>query len=229
LLAFVIFAVCAAVVFWYSLVYTVHRGTLAVPSFEGLTVSEGHQIAHDVGLVLEVDDRGVFSTEVQPGDIAAQDPHPGFHLKTGSSVRVRVSLGGERVSIPPVRGESLQGALRGLEHLGLDSGRRAQVMGQGPGDRVLATDPPVGAEVAPDSEVSLLVNVTPRQELWIMPSFLTRSLEFVRGFCRRNHLRLGQVHEVAYPGLTRATVLRQYPPAGSPVGRSDIITLWVSQ
>jgi len=229
LLAVVIFAICAAVVFWYSLVHTVHRGTLAVPTFVGLTVVEGQQIAHDLGLVLEVDERGVFSTEIPPGAIAYQEPHAGFHLKTGSSVVARVSLGGERIAVPAVRADSVQGALRSLEHLGLAGARRALVMGHGAGDRVLATDPPIGSDVAPDSNVSLLVNVTPEQDLWIMPSLLSRSVDLVRRFCRRNHLRLGQIHEVAYPGLTQGTVLRQYPPAGSPVGRSDIITLWVSQ
>jgi serine/threonine-protein kinase len=229
LLAAVAFIAFAGVVFWNALVHTVHRGTLALPELRGQTVEQAEQLAHDAGVELVVEEPGVFSTSTPPGTVADQDPPPGFHVKVGSRVTARVSLGSERIVIPDLRGESLQGGLRGLEQAGLKPGRRMRLDGQGSGDRIVATDPAIGHQAAPDSEINLLVNVTPRLELWVMPSLLSRSRDTIRRFCRVNQVRLGQIHEVAYPGLPSGLVLRQYPPAGSPLSRSDIITIWVSR
>ena len=228
LAAFVFFA-CAGVVFWFALVHTVHRGTLAVPNLGKETLEEANRRVHDLGLEIMVEEPGVFSTSAKPGTIAAQEPPPGFHVKAGSTVTVRMSLGGETVTIPDVRETSLKTAQREIEQAGLTPGLRARVDGQGAADRVIATGPPVGANVAPMVAVDLLVNNAPRRQQWVMPSLVTRSLAQVEHLCEINRLRLGRAREIAYPGLPAGIVLRQYPPAGSPVAPSEIITVWVSR
>jgi serine/threonine-protein kinase len=227
--AVVVFFLCAGLVFWQALVHTVHRGTVTVPDLRGESSARAERTAHDLGLQVVTEEPGIFTTSTPPGTIADQDPPPGFHLKQGSSIVVRLSLGGERVTIPVIHGESLQGGLRGLEQQGLRPGRRALLDGQASGDRIIASHPAAGSEVAPDSEIDVLVNVAPQRKIWVMPSLLSSSRDDVRQFCRTYQLRLGQVHEVDYPGLPSNLVLRQYPPAGSPVTRSDIISIWVSQ
>ena len=229
IVAVLLFLLAAAAAAWFAVVATVHRGTLSVPELRGLDAQTARELAHDVGLEVVVEEPGVFSSEVPPGSVAAQEPVAGFHVKSGSRVTVRLSVGSERATVPEVRGESLQGAVRALEQVGLRPGARIQVEAHTAGDRVVATDPPAGTEVPPDHPVALLVNVTPARELWVMPSLLTRTVDAVRGFCRVHRLRLGQVHEVAYPGLPSGVVLRQYPPAGAPLSRSDIVTVWISQ
>jgi len=229
LVAVLVFFVCAGLVFWQSFVHTVHRGTIAVPDLVGESPDVAAQTAHDLGVQVVVDEPGVFTATTPPGSIADQDPPAGFHVKVGSLVKVRLSLGGERIAIPDIRAESLHGGLRALEQVGLKPGRRSQLDGQANGDRIIATDPAVASQIAPDTEVDLLVNVSPATTVWVMPSLLSRSVDTVRPFCRGHQLRLGQVHEVEYPGLAEGLVLRQYPPAGSPVSRNDIITVWVSK
>ncbi len=229
LLAAFVFCVCGGIVFWFALVHTVHRGTLAVPDLGAATIEEARQRAHDLGLELVVEEPGVFSTAVEPGVIAAQEPPPGFHVKAGSKVTVRISLGGERVTVPDVRESSLNSAQREVENSGLVPGLRARVEGEGAADRVIATGPPVGQEVAPMTSVDLLVNSAPGRRLWVMPSLISQPFARVDQFCRVNRLRLGRAREVVYPGIPSGVVLRQYPPAGSPVAPSEIITVWVSQ
>jgi serine/threonine-protein kinase len=229
LLAAFVFLVCAGIVFWFALVHTVHRGTLAVPDLGEATLEHAKRQVHDLGLELEVEEPGLFSISAKPGTVAAQEPPPGFHVKAGSTVTVRISLGGETVAVPDVRGSSLKTAQREVEQAGLTPGLRARVEGQGAADRVIATGPPVGENVAPMVAVDLLVNNAPRRQQWVMPSLVTQPLAQVERFCRVNRLRLGRAREVAYPGMPAAVVLRQYPPAGSPVAPSEIITVWVSR
>ena len=169
---------------------------------------------------MEYDENGAFSATIAPGLVAAQNPLPGFHVKTGSVVRVNRSLGDEEVLVPAVRGESPQVAIRALEAAGLKPGLRAEVFGQGGADTVLETSPAIDATVPPEADIDLLTNRNPAQALWVMPSLLTQRLTLVRKFCDRNRFRLGRIHEVDYPGIAQGLVLRQYPPAGSPVSRA---------
>ncbi len=60
-----------------------------------------------------------------------------------------------------------------------------------------------------------------------MPSLVSKNRNAVRNLCLDHQLRLGQIHEVNYPGFPAGVVIRQSPPAGSPLSRSDIITIWV--
>jgi serine/threonine-protein kinase len=229
LLALAVFVVVAAVVFWIALVSTVHHGATAVPDLHGLTVEDARGVAHDLGMAVEIEEPGVFSASVSTGAVAQQRPHPGFQVKSGATILVRLSLGSERVAVPDIYGESLQSALRGLEQLGLPVGKRCGVASHAGPDQVIAAGPPVATEVAPGTAVDLLVNTTPRDTLWVMPALLSHDLDVIRRFCSTSGLRLGQVHTVDYPGLRSGLVLRQYPPAGSPLSRSDIISVWVSQ
>lgn len=228
-LAVATFVLCAGIVFWFSLVHTVHRGTLAVPDLGAESLEAARQRVHDLGLELQVEEPGVFSLAVEPGSIAHQEPPPGFHVKAGSKVTVRVSLGGEQVAIPDVRGSSLSTAEREVEQASLATGLRARVEQQGAADRVIAVGPPVGYPVPPRTEVDLLVNTAPVNQQWVMPSLVSQTLQDVQTFCRANRLRLGQAREVNYPGLSAGVVLRQHPPAGSPVTLSDVVTVWVSR
>lgn len=229
LLALAVFFAVSAVVFWFALVFTVHRGAMAVPDLKGATVEEARAVVHDLAMDIEVEEPGVFSASIPAGAVALQRPHPGFQVKAGARITVRLSLGNERISVPEIRGESLQSSLRGLEALGLPVGARIQVDGHAGPDQVIATDPPMATQVPPGTEIDLLVNATPELEFWVMPSLMSRQVGVIRRFCSEHGLRLGQIHEVAYPGLSAGMVLRQYPPAGSPLSRSDIISVWVSR
>jgi len=229
LLAALLFLFCAGIVFWFSLVHTVHRGTLAVPYLVEKNLEEARRRVHDLGLEMRVEEPGVFSTAVLPGAIAFQEPPPGFHVKSGSAVTVRVSLGGKTIGVPEVRENSLNTAQREIERAGLVPGLHARVKGEGAADRIIATGPPVGQQVAPVTRIDLLVNTAPYRQLWVMPSLVSQSLGRVEQFCRLNRLRLGRAREVNYPGVPSGLVLRQYPPAGSPVAPSEIITVWVSR
>ncbi|MCU0303369.1 MAG: PASTA domain-containing protein [Thermoanaerobaculales bacterium] len=229
LLALAVFLPVSGVVFWFALVHTVHQGATTVPDLTGTTVEDARAAVHDLGMELAVEEPGVFSASVPIGVVAVQRPHAGYQVKTGARLTVRLSLGNERVTLPLARGESLQSALRSLEQLGLTAGARLELDGHGGPDQVVATRPSAGTLAPPGTRVDLLINKTPRAELWVMPSLLSRDVEVIRRFCGRHGLRLGQIHEVVYPGIAAGTVLRQYPTAGAPLSRTDIISVWVSR
>ena len=73
LIATVVFVVFCGVVFWYALVWAVHRGTLSVPDLTGRAPEEAERATHDLGLTVVVDQPGVFSSDHPPGTIARQE------------------------------------------------------------------------------------------------------------------------------------------------------------
>lgn len=224
-----VFLASAGVMAWISLVYTVHLGTVSVPEFRGMPALQAQEAAHDLGLTLEVDVPGVFHPDIAPGDIAYQNPLPGFHLKAGSTVSVRLSMGTERLLVPPVIGQPPQAALGELERVGFSPGVRSEITGHSGAGAVAATQPATGTHAQPGQKVDILVNRPGDQRRWVTPNLVSQRLSVVRAFAAKHRIRIGHVHTVEYPGLPADVVLRQYPPAGSPLSRSDILTLWVSR
>ena len=223
------FLLSAGVVFWISLVYTIHLGTVRVPELVGKSPAEAETLSHDLGLKLVLEEGGVFNEEAPLGTIGAQQPPGGFHLKSGGTVRARLSLGHEKTSVPDMEKLSMSAAVQKLEEAGLVFGRRAVVLGEGGADIILAASPEFGRILPPREKVDLLFNHTPPRPLWVMPRLLSRRLSEVQRFARNKRLRIGRLHEVEYPGYPAGLILRQYPPAGSPLSPSDIISLWVSR
>jgi len=219
----------AGIVFWVSLVYTIHLGTVSVPDLVGKTAEEADALGHDRGLQVILEEGGVFNDSVKVGLIGAQRPPAGFHIKSGAEVHLRLSLGYKKTSVPDLGGLSLPAAVQKLEEAGLRVGRRMEISGQGAADVIIASNPTFGRILPPNEKVDILLNHLPMKQLWIMPRLLERPLAEVKAFAKKRHLRLGRLHEVEYPGYPPGIVLRQYPPAGLPLAPSDIISLWVSQ
>jgi len=223
------FLLSAGVTFWLSLVYTIHLGTVSVPDLVGKSQEEAETLSHDQGLKFVLDEGGVFNESAPIGAIGAQQPPGGFHLKSGSEVHVRLSLGNEKTSVPDLEGLSMPAAVQKLEESGLRLGRRAEVSGEGNADTIIAASPEFGRILPPQKSVGLLINHIPPRPLWVMPRLISRRLSVVQRFVKNHRLRIGRLHEVEYPGFPRGLILQQYPPAGSPFSPSDIISLWVSQ
>jgi beta-lactam-binding protein with PASTA domain len=61
-----------------------------------------------------------------------------------------------------------------------------------------------------------------------MPDLSGQSLDQARSFLTRQGFRVGNVRKVADTGLAPGRVKRQYPLAGYPVHRDDLISLVVA-
>jgi len=104
-----------------------------------------------LGLVpVRVDD---YSDDVQTGQVFATDPGPGTPVAVGDRVTVKVSKGTLTVTVPDVRGQSVDQATATLQQAGLS------VTGlygpRGAKGRVVLTDPQAGTKVKRGSGVVL--------------------------------------------------------------------------
>ena len=129
----------------------------------GRRVPDAGNVAARSKLLLRVD--GKRNDPRMPADlIVEQDPPAGALLKTQRSVRVWVSLGPRRLTVPSVEGESLRSGRLTLEQAGVNVGRVLEVTNAAEEGTILLQRPPAGeTDKLAEEGASLLVSRGPRQ------------------------------------------------------------------
>ena len=218
------------VVAYFSFGMFVRSGVTAVPDLVGLPEAEVDSLLADHGLRLRRSynaDR--FDEEIPAGHVVEQSPSSGGLMKRGAGVEVVLSLGPERLTVPPVEGQALQAAQVALTSAGLGIGRIVNVYSHGvlPGT-VVEQAPPPEARVGRGATVALFLSAASRADSYVMPDLAYRNLEIVRHFFERRGFRLGSIKFEPYEGLSPGVILRQYPLPGHILGRQDVISLVVT-
>ena len=171
-----------------------------------------------------------FHESIPPDFIAIQPPAPGATLKKGRSIRVWVSLGRKRRTVPRIEGETLQSAQLILEQSGFSLGRVVEIHSDiyAP-DTVVAQAPQAYEEVGDESVVSVLLSRGYLDSAFVMPDFIGWDYVDLLQRLSRGPLKVSRVRNVDYPGVPKNIVVRQTPPAGTKVSRRDRIILYLSK
>ena len=125
-----------------------------VPSVVGLTLDDARARLERVDLEVRV--RRVFSEEAA-GAIVAQSPAAGERADAGSEVRINVSKGSGRVSVPDLVGLTEEEARSRLEGLDLEA-RSFEVASDEAAGTVIAQNPLPGDELAEGDSVRINVS-----------------------------------------------------------------------
>jgi serine/threonine-protein kinase len=118
---------------------------------EGLSYDEAAAKISALGLVPKKADG--FSDTVKKGKVIGTNPPAGKPVAKGGTVEIIVSKGPDIVTVPNVRGMSLDDAIRALNKAGLVDGDVS-----GKGSRVGATDPPIGTKVKRGTTVDIFLS-----------------------------------------------------------------------
>ena len=224
-----VLGVIFALVSYFAFSQFVRRGVTPTPELFGLGEEEADALLADQGLSLIWSDEGErFDEQVPAGHVLIQDPRAGTLVKRGGDVTVIMSRGPQRIEVPPVIGNALQAAQVNLTAAGLTVGRTIDVYSvEGTSGIVVAQQPAGGSRVEPDAPVDLFITMGSRNETYLMPDLFNRDFDEVRHYFRNRGFRIGRVSYETYDGVAPGTVLRQYPLAGHPLRRGDVIALGV--
>jgi serine/threonine-protein kinase len=116
---------------------------VAVPSLAGRRLADAGAQAAQRGLALRVEGRR-HDPAVPAEHVVAQEPPPGATLKAHRAVRVWVSLGPRRVTVPAVEGTTARTARIALEQAGVPVARVVEIEESAAEGTVLAQRPPAG-------------------------------------------------------------------------------------
>jgi serine/threonine-protein kinase len=201
---------------------------VVVPRLLEKRVPEAGALAARHGLLLRVEGRR-HDARVPAESILAQDPAPGSNLKTHRSIRVWLSLGPQRLEVPPVEGEGVRTGRLALEQAQVPVRRVVEVDDAAPEGTILVQRPAPGtAEAAPDG-ASLLVSRGRLGADYLMPDLIGQLVEDALQGLHRAGLKVADVRYRSYPGVAPGVVLRQTPPAGHPASPRASVSLEVSQ
>jgi serine/threonine-protein kinase len=201
---------------------------VAVPSLAGRVLADASALAAHRGLALRIEGRR-HDSSVPPEHVVAQEPPPGATLKAHRAVRVWVSLGPRRVSVPPVEGDSARTARIALEQAGVPVARVVEIPDPAAEGTVLVQRPSPGEADLSAGGASLLVSRGTGGASFVMPDLIGREAGAALAALQAAGLKISDVRYRTYPGVPPGIVLRQTPPAGHPVSPRAALSLDVSK
>lgn len=202
---------------------------VTVPSLLEKRLAEANAIAGRSRLLLRVEGRR-NDPRVLPDRIVTQEPQPGSTLKSQRSIRVWLSLGPRRLTVPSVEGESLRSGRLSLEQAQVPVGRVVEVVGAAEEGTILMQHPAPGEtdSLGPEGG-SVLVSLGPSSRSYVMPDLIGRAGADALDALRLAGLKVSEVRYRSYPGVGPGIVLRQLPPAGYRVTPATTISLDVNK
>ncbi len=156
----------------------IHGREVSVPRLEGESDSDAAATARKLGLNLSVENR-FYSAGIAPNHVLSQSPVAGSRVRRGWQVRVTESLGGQKVSVPDMLGQTERPASLVLRRLQLELGVVAHLPAPSPAGLVLAQSPPPNSVGLNGPRVALLVSddeSEPSTVSYVMPSIIGLTL-----------------------------------------------------
>lgn len=135
---------------------------IPTPDIVGQTVQDAQQSL--VGTELTVaEGEPVFSETIPAGVIVSTNPQPGSGISPSGVIEASVSQGPERYMVPDVKGLSPEEASTQIAEANLALGGRTEAFDDKvPAGLVAKTEPKIGSELKPDSQVDLVISKGPK-------------------------------------------------------------------
>jgi eukaryotic-like serine/threonine-protein kinase len=209
--------------------FAIHGREVLVPPIVGMQYSKAERVAGENGLTLIVEER-FFSADLPEGAIITQLPAEKVRVRRGGRVRVAVSLGPQRASIPNVVGQSQRVAEINIRRRGLELGGVAvtQIPGAAPG-QIVGQNPAPASSGANAPRVSVLIADPNSIAEYLMPNLVGRNLVEVRPQIEGAGFKLSKPVTVVDPTSKPNTILRQSPLPGNKVAAGAEIFLDIAQ
>jgi beta-lactam-binding protein with PASTA domain len=164
-----------------------------VPDLRNKTPAEAKRLAEVDGLAAQVDSN-YYSATVPEGRVLSQTPVAGTLVRRGWEVRLALSLGPQRVTIPQVVGKSNRAAAISIAERGLQLSSTDNIQLSGAENGVvIAQDPPANATNVSAPKISLLVAQSPSPQAFVMPSFIGQPLGSVTSTLQSAGFVVGKV------------------------------------
>jgi beta-lactam-binding protein with PASTA domain len=202
---------------------------VSIPDLLGMTLDQA--AAELAAKKLFVVQNGVQLHEyLEQGKIIGQDPPANTKMKINETVKVIISAGKEKVSVPRLIGINLQDINNILVENDLRRGRISHVhTPKYAAGKVIAQYPLENEEVPIDTRVSLLISQGEKEQKYLMPDLIGKRASVIISSLKRMGFNVGDVRFQLYRGLESGIIIKQTPPQGFRIQKRNLITLEVSK
>ncbi|MDR1953060.1 MAG: Stk1 family PASTA domain-containing Ser/Thr kinase [Clostridiales Family XIII bacterium] len=237
-----IWAAVLAVVLALGLCYPIYKGIswlmsdrgIEVPDLLELSEEDATKKLEDLNLELKVAEE-VFSSEIEAGLIADQNPKPEEKVKKNSVVSVNLSKGPDTEEeeteklVPDVLGKSQASAEYTIKESGFKVGNVTRIDSEKPVDTVVDQTPKGGEKLASGSAIDLVISQGAKAREVTMPNLIGMTEQAARNALTNAGLNLGGVDadfSVDYP---KDTVMWQQYKTGTKLNEGQSVTIRMSK
>jgi len=202
--------------------------TISVPDLSDRTLAAATNDAAARRLRLRVTGRKNHA-HIAAGRVIEQEPLPGTTIKENRTLRVVLSMGPRKTTVPDVQGQALRSARLRLDSLGVPIRRIIEAPSAAAEDTVLVQVPEAGVVENLGDGVLLVVARNGSLRDYVMPDLIGKSMDDIaRAFDGRGFVP-PQIRYKSYPGLLRGTILSQTPLAGYRLNPRTAVVFDVSE
>jgi len=201
----------------------------SVPDLAGMTMDAARTELQEQKLVL-IQSGIELHTRYEKGQIIGQTPAHDTKLPLYSEIRVVVSAGKEKVTVPGFHGRSLQAILPTLSQSGLRTGTVTHVHSRRySAGRIFGQYPLADLEVPIQTQINFLVSEGGEEQKFLMPDLLGKRIAVVSIQLEDLGFRLGPVRRRYYRGYEAGIVIDQTPRQGAIIKKGNTIILEVTK
>ena len=203
--------------------------TTTLPDLTGKTFEEAKEELAEKKILLAQSGIQLHHLQEQ-GNIISQDPPASSKIKLNTVVKVIVSAGKEKVTVPSLVGRTLQAILPTLQDAGLRKGKISHVhTSQYAAGKIIGQYPLPEEEIPINAWISLLVSQGEREQKFLMPDLLGRQASPTIARLKEMGFRIGDMRRSYYPGLDSGIIINQSPRQGNRILKRNKISLEVSK
>jgi len=203
--------------------------TVIVPDLVGKDVVYALEFLTDLELNTKVKG-SEFSDNFPKNHVTFQDPESGAEIKKGRDVRIIISKGPKRISMPNLVSLSVQQARLILEENDVCQGELSQTHNDSmQKDHIIAQAPASGSMIARGTCVNLLVSLGRRPKAYKMPDLNGLSLNEAMLFLENANFMVGEIKSSFDKNKPRNIILNQEPLPGYRVIAGSTVHLVINR
>jgi len=202
--------------------------TTSTPNLTGRTLAAATNDAAQRRLRVKVTGRKNHP-KIGAGRVVEQDPLPGTSIKENRTLRVVLSMGPRRTTVPDVEGQALRSARLRLESMGVPIRRVIEAPSAVAEDTVLVQVPNAGVVENLGDGVLLVVARNGSLRDYVMPDLIGKSIGDISQAFETRGFVPPQIRYKSYPGLVRGVILSQSPLAGYRLNPRTAVIFEVSE
>lgn len=161
------------------------------PDLKNFTLSQAEELVAEGSF--RIVETGEDFSQYQENQIYSQEPEPGKIVKKGRVIKVWVSRGQDKITVPSFKGMDLSEAKVSAEKLGLIVKNVSYTEKNIPYNQVISCDPQEGSTVYRNKEISFLVNTKSVGEEARMPDLIGLDLSRSKKILKAKKLILGNI------------------------------------
>ena len=198
---------------------------ITVPSVINTDIVEAKHKIEALGLKLEVQED--YSEKVQKDMIISQKPEAGKRVKIGRKVFVVVSLGGERLQVPNLKGLSLRDAEEKLNETGLKCIVEKEMPHEEiPAGRIIEQNPPALSQAGKNTTIQVILSKGPQNPREV-PDLVGVNFQDAKNAIEKAGFIIGKIVWIEDTRFAPGTVITQLPLPKEQLKPGSLISLEV--